>query len=153
MAIDCSRPAPFSQAVEIIAGRYYLTILKHPDSISRSPAAAASVCYCIDADLVRACVCVCCSCVHATCVGLSGQHQHPYRRHSSHRALHIPQLYEPFYADFGPLNLGKTYRFCELTARLLAEAEQRGKRVFLYCGPQPQQRANAAVLVRMHNAM
>lgn len=28
------------------------------------------------------------------------------------------------------------------------EAEQRGKRLYLYCGPQPQQRANAAVLVR-----
>jgi hypothetical protein len=30
-----------------------------------------------------------------------------------------PQLYEPFYADFGPLNLGKTYRFCARTAELL----------------------------------
>lgn len=29
------------------------------------------------------------------------------------------QLYEPFYADFGPLNLGKTYRFCEHTKQLL----------------------------------
>ncbi|KAI8468258.1 MAG: cell division cycle protein 14, partial [Monoraphidium minutum] len=56
-------------------------------------------------------------------------------------------LYEPFYQDFGPLNLGRTYRFCEITSRLLQEAEQRGKRLYLYCGPQPQQRANAAVLV------
>lgn len=29
------------------------------------------------------------------------------------------QVYEPFYADFGPLNLGKTYRFCARTAELL----------------------------------
>lgn len=29
------------------------------------------------------------------------------------------QLYEPFYADFGPLNLGKTHRFCEHTKQLL----------------------------------
>lgn len=34
------------------------------------------------------------------------------------------QLYEPFYADFGPLNLGKTYRFCARTAELL---EVRGR--------------------------
>lgn len=25
------------------------------------------------------------------------------------------QVYEPFYADFGPLNLGLTYRFCQKT--------------------------------------
>lgn len=30
------------------------------------------------------------------------------------------QLYEPFFADFGPLNLGKTYRFCMRTQALLA---------------------------------
>ncbi len=29
------------------------------------------------------------------------------------------QLYEPFFADFGPLNLGKTYRFCQKTKQLL----------------------------------
>ena len=29
------------------------------------------------------------------------------------------QVYEPIYADFGPLNLGKTYRFCARTAELL----------------------------------
>jgi hypothetical protein len=31
----------------------------------------------------------------------------------------LPQVYEPFYADFGPLNMGRTFRFCEITARLL----------------------------------
>lgn len=31
----------------------------------------------------------------------------------------LVQLYEPFYADFGPLNLGKTHRFCEHTQQLL----------------------------------
>ncbi|KAI8464247.1 MAG: protein-tyrosine phosphatase-like protein [Monoraphidium minutum] len=65
-------------------------------------------------------------------------------------------LYEPFYSDFGPLNLGRTFRFCEKTARLLQarrEAEQRGKRLVLCCGPQPQQRANAAVLVGAFRVM
>ena len=37
--------------------------------------------------------------------------------------IHPPQLYEPFYADFGPLNLGKTYRFCARTAELLEVRE------------------------------
>ena len=31
----------------------------------------------------------------------------------------LSQLYEPFFADFGPLNLGKTYRFCARTNQLL----------------------------------
>jgi hypothetical protein len=35
------------------------------------------------------------------------------------RPLKTTKVYEPFYADFGPLNLGRTYRFCEITARLL----------------------------------
>ena len=38
-----------------------------------------------------------------------------------------PQLYEPFYADFGPLNLGKTYRFCARTAELLEVRRVEGK--------------------------
>lgn len=29
------------------------------------------------------------------------------------------QLYEPFFADFGPLNLGRTFRFCQQTKQLL----------------------------------
>eukprot|EP00877_Chromochloris_zofingiensis_P013433 jgi/Chrzof1/8343/Cz03g06260.t1 len=56
-------------------------------------------------------------------------------------------VYEPFYADFGPLNLGKTYRFCELTRRLLQEAEHRNKKLYLFVGPQIQAKANAAVLL------
>lgn len=33
---------------------------------------------------------------------------------------------------------------------VLQEAEKRGKKLFLYTGPQPQARANAAVLVSTH---
>jgi len=32
------------------------------------------------------------------------------------------QLYEPFYADFGPLNLGHAYKFCRRTAELVQVA-------------------------------
>ncbi|KAF8072515.1 CDC14A [Scenedesmus sp. PABB004] len=106
----------FSQAAEIVPGRFYVAFLKHADSPAYSPTAAAGLCYSIDAEL----------------------------------------LYEPFYADFGPLNLGKTYRFCEHTRALLqaraphaphAEAERLGKRLYLCTGPAPQAWANAAVLV------
>jgi hypothetical protein len=31
----------------------------------------------------------------------------------------VMQLFEPFFADFGPLNLGKAYRYCRTTRELL----------------------------------
>eukprot|EP00775_Hariotina_reticulata_P004251 gene4251-4502_t len=62
-------------------------------------------------------------------------------------------LYEPFYADFGPLNLGKTFHFCESTKQLLQESDKRGRRLYLYTGPSPQARANAAVLVGVFQAL
>jgi hypothetical protein len=41
---------------------------------------------------------------------LTSAHPHP---------LPIHQLYEPFYEDFGPLNLGKTHKFVMRTHQLL----------------------------------
>jgi hypothetical protein len=146
------------QAVEIVPGRYFMTILKRPDALARSPIAAASICYCIDHDLVRA------------AAPRRRRAASPRRRRATTSSPFLPaatraplllplapaawpplgcaprprlwppptaprrrrpmpppgprplaplQVYEPFYADFGPLNLGRTYRFCEITARLL----------------------------------
>ncbi|GLI67909.1 hypothetical protein VaNZ11_012235 [Volvox africanus] len=62
-------------------------------------------------------------------------------------------LYEPFFADFGPLNLGRTYRFCQKTKQLLQDAERNGKRVYLYTGPHAHQKANGAVLVGIYQVI
>jgi len=62
-------------------------------------------------------------------------------------------LYEPFFADFGPLNLGKAYRYCKQTQELLQEADRSKKRVYFYCGPHAHQRANAAVLVGIYQVI
>ncbi|KAG2484766.1 hypothetical protein HYH03_016420 [Edaphochlamys debaryana] len=62
-------------------------------------------------------------------------------------------LYEPFFADFGPLNLGRAYRFCMKTKQLLQEAEKHGKRLYLYAGPHAHQKANAAVLVGIYQVI
>ncbi|PNW87019.1 hypothetical protein CHLRE_02g105400v5 [Chlamydomonas reinhardtii] len=62
-------------------------------------------------------------------------------------------LYEPFFADFGPLNLGRTFRFCQQTKQLLQEAERHGKRLYLYTGPHAHQKANAAVLVGIYQVI
>lgn len=115
MPVACKEPPrlnrdpalPSQQAVEIIAGRYYLAVLnKGPEYLARSPIAASNLCYCIDHDLV------------STASRL--QWEHHLLPCCSHASLLVDaQLYEPFYADFGPLNMGRTYRFCETTARLL----------------------------------
>ena len=85
-------------------------------------------------------------------------------------------IYEPFYADFGPLSLGQLYRFCKAMEKVLQQAfgadgvsetvkrnenvntsnimnssgteSGSGKRVYYYCGHDPHRRANSAVLVR-----
>ena len=58
-------------------------------------------------------------------------------------------LYNPFFADFGPLNMGHTYRFCKaLNAKLETQEVQSGqKKIVYYCSFKPPMRSNAAVLV------
>lgn len=56
-------------------------------------------------------------------------------------------VYEPYYADFGPLNLACTYRFCWKLHELLKEGEAHGRCVCFYCSSDPKKKANAAVLL------
>ncbi len=42
----------FAQASEILAGRFYFTCIKRPDSLKTSHVAATSICYSIDDELV-----------------------------------------------------------------------------------------------------
>eukprot|EP00798_Chlamydomonas_sp_ICE-L_P031191 gene31191-6336_t len=41
-------------------------------------------------------------------------------------------VYEPFFADFGPLNMGKTYRFCQKVTAMLAEADRAKRKMGIY---------------------
>lgn len=77
----------------------------------------------------------------------------------SHR--HLPQgvtafcvdhelIYEPFFADFGPLNLGQSYRFCEKCDMLVKEAERKRGRVYFIAQSQPNFRANASALIGLY---
>jgi len=58
-------------------------------------------------------------------------------------------VYERFNDDFGPLDLGQTWHFCERVSMLLARAARASpnRRVFLFSRSDPQSRANFAVLV------
>ena len=42
----------------------------------------------------------------------------------------VPQVYQPFFADFGPLNLGQAFRFCQ-KLRAALKVRRSGCCVFL----------------------
>lgn len=56
-------------------------------------------------------------------------------------------VYEPFFADFGPLNLSMIYRYCRLLEAKLTDPTMGDKRIIHYCSHDPKKRANAACLV------
>jgi cell division cycle 14 len=57
--------------------------------------------------------------------------------------------YTSFFADFGPLDLGLTYKFCKSLATLMAEAQKTNKSVVYYCKDDEARhyRTNSAVLL------
>mmetsp|Transcript_107575 Transcript_107575/g.302872 ORF Transcript_107575/g.302872 Transcript_107575/m.302872 type:complete len:491 (-) Transcript_107575:72-1544(-) len=56
-------------------------------------------------------------------------------------------LYEPFLADFGPLNLAMTYRYCKMLEALLKDPVLAEKRIVHFCSHDPGKKANAAYLI------
>lgn len=58
-------------------------------------------------------------------------------------------LYEPFFADFGPLNLGQAYRFCEKVESLLDRAPP----VYYVAQAQANFKANACTLLGIYQVM
>mmetsp|Transcript_18058 Transcript_18058/g.50160 ORF Transcript_18058/g.50160 Transcript_18058/m.50160 type:complete len:450 (-) Transcript_18058:68-1417(-) len=56
-------------------------------------------------------------------------------------------VYEPFFADFGPLNLSMMYRYTKLLEAKMSDPELQGKRIIHFCSHDPKKRANAACLI------
>jgi cell division cycle 14 len=57
-------------------------------------------------------------------------------------------VYEPFAFDFGPLNVGCTYTFCELLRTKLRDPSLAGKRIYFICTASDARFVtNAAVLI------
>lgn len=56
-------------------------------------------------------------------------------------------VYVPFYADFGPLNLGQTYRFVTELDKLLVEPTYSKNSIYHYTSNDTAKRANAAYLM------
>lgn len=56
-------------------------------------------------------------------------------------------VYEPFFADFGPLNLSSTFRYCRLVKAILDDPQLSNKKIVHFCSQDPKKRANAAYLI------
>jgi hypothetical protein len=56
-------------------------------------------------------------------------------------------VYTAFFADFGPLDLGLTYRFCNQFHEKLSQGSQQRKAVVYFASDEPQKRANCATLL------
>lgn len=59
-------------------------------------------------------------------------------------------FYEPFYADFGPLNLGATYRFCQILNTKLNDPELSKKCIVYYSSLDPQKRSNSVTVIGVY---
>jgi len=55
--------------------------------------------------------------------------------------------YEPFFVDFGPLNLACLYKFCKLVEHKLKDNKYRNCKIYYYCDRTPQRVSNAAYLI------
>mmetsp|Transcript_98154 Transcript_98154/g.179865 ORF Transcript_98154/g.179865 Transcript_98154/m.179865 type:complete len:457 (-) Transcript_98154:55-1425(-) len=56
-------------------------------------------------------------------------------------------VYEPFFADFGPLNLSMVFRYSKMLEAKLKDPGLAEKRIIHYCAHDPKKRANAAFLI------
>ena len=57
-------------------------------------------------------------------------------------------LFQPFAFDFGPLNMGLTFRFCEILRAKLRDPAHKGKRIYHWVNASDDRfKANSAVLI------
>lgn len=61
--------------------------------------------------------------------------------------------YEPFCADFGPLSLSMTYRYCKMVEGKLNNPGLAGKQIIHCCLQEPHLRANAACLICLYQVI
>lgn len=55
-------------------------------------------------------------------------------------------VYDPYYGDFGPLNIAQVCRYCRLMNAKLSDPQLANKRIYHVCKPQTDTRANSVLL-------
>ena len=56
-------------------------------------------------------------------------------------------IYTSFFADFGPLDIGKTYEFCRLMEKFIEKSNKSNVKIIYYCQNHPYTMLNSAVLI------
>lgn len=56
-------------------------------------------------------------------------------------------VFTSFFADFGPLDLGHTHKFCTQLHDTISRAKEKNKPVLYSCSNHPHHRANGAVMI------
>jgi len=56
-------------------------------------------------------------------------------------------VYQPFFEDFGPLNLGQVHSFCAELDKLMNHGDYKKAKIYHYCSENPKKKANAAFLM------
>ena len=56
-------------------------------------------------------------------------------------------MYQPFFEDFGPLNLGQMHSFCAELDKLIQHPDYRTAKIYHYCSEDFKKKANAAFLM------
>jgi len=56
-------------------------------------------------------------------------------------------VYQPFFEDFGPLNLGQTHSFCLELNKLIVDSNYKKAKIYHYCNENFKKKANAAYLM------
>ena len=73
----------------------------------------------------------------------------PTGNHAQKHFFSIDQelIYWNFFLDFGPLNLGHLYRYCQALNAKLSDPKLKDRVIYHYCGTHPHKRTNAAYLI------
>ena len=70
-----------------------------------------------------------------------------YTQNSHYFTIDDELIYDPFFEDFGPLNLALLYRYCSKLNRKLKAYSLLTKKIVHYTTLMPHKRVNAAYLV------
>ncbi len=69
------------------------------------------------------------------------------RQHAFYFCIDNDLVYEPFFADFGPLDLAKVHLFCKELEKLMADTQYKNFKIYHYSSLDYAKQANAAFLM------
>ena len=69
------------------------------------------------------------------------------RQHAFYFCIDNDLVYEPFFADFGPLDLAKVHLFCKELEKLMSDSQYKSFKIYHYCSLDFAKQANAAFLM------